>query len=449
MRSSLALKLLVLLLVTGALSLSAAFIFRHLIIGDFRSYREGEREDRVYWVTARLEGEYDRQRGWQQHVVADQAVWALLLGMETRLLDRSGRLLTDSTTALNGLSTGGLERVLAVSGYVPATARGAYIPYPLFVAGEEIGRLEVRFLDRNREELFLLRASRFLLWSSLLVGGLAVLLAVIASRRLTRPLAALTAAAEAIGRGELASRAPAHARDEIGRLGQTFNLMAENLEKQEGLRRKLFANAAHELRTPLAAMRCELEGMLDGLIPQSREQLQSLRDEINRLAGFLQGMEDLARAEASALSLHRQRLDLCPFLSSIVERYRPLFSEKGVALALDCQATATMEADHERLSQVMVNLLGNALKATGAGGRVTVRGGMQDSAALIEVIDTGGGIADEDMPRIFERFYRGPQGGMGLGLTIVKELVAAHGGRIEVESRPGEGSKFSIIVPSS
>ena len=447
MRRPLAAKFLVLILAIAALALTSAFIFRHLIIDDFRGFREGELEDRVYWVSARLEGDYDRQSGWQPAALNDHAVWALLLGMEVRVTDRGGRLLLDTTEALDSLSVVARERVMAVSAYKPGEVSGGYIPYPLFIAGQEIGRLEVRFLTRGREGLFLQRANRFLLWSSVLVGGLAVMLAIIAARRLTRPLSLLADAADAIGRGDLAIRVPVRSGDEIGRLGLTFNLMAENIERQEGLRRRLFANAAHELRTPLAAMRCELEGMLDGLIPASSEQLQSILDEINRLAGFLQGMEDLSRAEASLLSLCSQQLELCHFLQGIAGRYRPLFEGKDVRLELLCAGEISVHADPERLSQIVVNLLGNALQATSAGGRVRLSGEQRNSAVAIIIEDSGCGIAGEELPRIFERFYRGPQGGMGIGLAIVKELVDAHGGRVEVESRVGEGSRFTVLLP--
>jgi two-component system sensor histidine kinase BaeS len=194
-------------------------------------------------------------------------------------------------------------------------------------------------------------------------------------------------------------------------------------------------------------MRCELEGMLDGLIPASSEQLQSILDEINRLAGFLQGMEDLSRAEASLLSLCSQQLELCHFLQGIAGRYRPLFEGKDVRLELLCAGEISVHADPERLSQIVVNLLGNALQATSAGGRVRLSGEQRNSAVAIIIEDSGCGIAGEELPRIFERFYRGPQGGMGIGLAIVKELVDAHGGSVTVESRVGEGSRFTVLFP--
>lgn len=445
MRRPLSLKILVLLLFVSLLSLSATLIFRYLIIDDFRSFREGELEDRVYWVTARLEGSYSEDGGWVAAKVAEHTAWALPMGLEIRMSDINGNLVMDTDRALALLPEAGRDRLLTVSGYDRGRATGSYTPYPLFYHGSEIGRMEVRFLPPGRTELFEKRAGSFLLWSSLFVGLLSVLLGVVAARRLTIPLATLANAADEIGRGKLGSRVPENDRDEIGCLGQAFNRMAGQLELQERLRRTLFANAAHELRTPLAAMRCEIEGMMDGVIPVTCEQLQSINDEIMRLSGFLQGMEDLSLAEASALSLNLQSVMLCPFLNGIIERHLPIYREKGVQLEISCDSGETILADPERLSQVVVNLLANALKATSHGGRVTVRSGQAGGLPSLVVEDTGCGIAPDEIPRVFERFYRGVGGGTGIGLAIVRELVEAHGWCIEVESRIGQGSRFTVL----
>lgn len=445
MRRPLALKISVLLLFVSLLSLSATLIFRYLIIDDFRSFREGELEDRVYWVTARLEGSYAEDGGWVAARAAEHTAWALPMGLELRLRDINGNLLMDADRALASLSEASRERLIAVSGYDRNRASGNFIPYPLFSRGSEIGRLEVRFLSPGRTELFERRAGSFLLWSSLFVGLLAALLGTVVARRLAVPLVTLSNAADEIGRGKLGIRVPENNRDEIGRLGQAFNRMSGQLELQDHLRRTLFANAAHELRTPLAAMRCEIEGMMDGVIPVTGEQLQSLNDEIARLAGFLQGMEDLSLAEASGLSLNLQPVMLCQFLGGITERYIPLYREKGVQLDLSCDSGETVAADPERLSQVIVNLLSNALKATERGGRVAVRSERREGAPAIIVEDSGCGIAPEEIPLIFERFHRGAGGGTGIGLAIVRELVEAHGWRIEVESEPGRGSRFTVL----
>lgn len=228
--------------------------------------------------------------------------------------------------------------------------------------------------------------------------------------------------------------------------------MAAALEVQESLRRKLIADVAHELRTPLGVMRGELEGLMDGLIPNDSANLQSLYDETGRLKKIVDGIEDLNRAEASRLSLEIKPISLNSFLSEITNRLQPLLEQKNITLELHCGQDVSAEADPERLSQIVLNLLSNALKATEAteeGGSISVSvKPAANNEWAISVKDNGTGIQEEDIPYVFERFYHGRDGGLGIGLTIVKELVEAHGGRIEVRSEFGKGSEFTFFLPS-
>jgi two-component system sensor histidine kinase BaeS len=265
---------------------------------------------------------------------------------------------------------------------------------------------------------------------------------------LTRPIKELALAASAISKGNFKGRVSIQRRDEVGELSETFNRMAQTLETQESLRRKLIADVAHELRTPLGVMRGELEGMIDGLIPNDTARLQSLHDETGRLKTMVDGIEELNQAEASVLSLHVQHFGVKPFLGNIIDRYRNVFQEKGVALELACPHEIEINADPERLSQIIVNLLSNALRATNSGGHVSLSVIPVNSELGISVEDTGSGIAEKDLPFIFERFYHGPGGGLGIGLTIVRELVEAHGGRIEAKSAVGKGSQFTLFLPT-
>jgi two-component system sensor histidine kinase BaeS len=439
-------KILILLLAVAAVSLLAAVLLRDLMVRDFRSFREGEMEDRVYWVSAELEHAYGAG-GWSPTTVREEAVRALMLGLETRVLDRQGQLVADTASALAALPEARRERVLTVSRYQQRPDANGFVPYPLFVAGAEIGSLEVRFLPVDREERFILRSNRLLLGSAIAVGVTVLVLGILAARRLTRPLQSLAGGVDAIGRGELGVRVPVTGHDEVARVGQAFNRMAETLERQEKLRKQLFANAAHELRTPLAAMRGELEGMLDGLLPSTPEQLRSLHEETGRLTGLVKGMEELLQAEASVLSLQLQPVVLHAFLVGIADRYRSLAREAGVELLVTGDATLAVTADPERLGQIVVNLLANALRATPAGGRVTLTVARDRDAGMLTVADTGCGIAAEELPQIFERFYRGRTGGLGIGLAIVQELVAAHGGNVAVTSTPDVGTVFTIRLP--
>ena len=257
----------------------------------------------------------------------------------------------------------------------------------------------------------------------------------------------LSDAAGDIAAGDLSRRVRVPGHDEIGKLADSFNRMAEVLESQEKSRRRLLAGAAHELRTPLAIISGELEGMIDGVLPTSREGLQSMNDEALRLTSILNGLDELTRAESSVLSLQRDKFLLKPFLAAIVGRYERLFAEKNAVLLLDCPEQIMIVADPDRMSQIVINLIVNALKAIGIGGRVTIIASRNGDAVCLKVADNGKGIAEKDLSLLFERFFKGGGDGLGLGLAIVKELVAAHGGSVTVNSRLGEGAVFVVVFP--
>ncbi|MDD5244124.1 MAG: ATP-binding protein [Syntrophorhabdaceae bacterium] len=445
---SLRLKFLILLLAVVAIALVSTILFRHFMLRDFRAYLEGEAEDKVYLIQADLEGSYERYGGWKTDIQAQEAIRALMSGFEMRLTDHGGRLVIDTKSAIENASPLVKKRLEALAQFSVSESAGVFVPYPLFLAGKQLGTLEIRQLRPVREDIFLRRSDGFLMLSMVIVGGLSVLLSILFSRRLTRPVKELALAASAISRGDLQRRVAISRHDEVGKLGESFNHMAKALETQQILRRKLIADVAHELRTPLGVMRGELEGLMDGLIPNDSVCLQSLYDETGRLKNMVDAIEELNKAEASLLSLERHRIDLRSFLRNIVERFRTRFQEGGVVLELICPEGLSLYADPERLSQIILNLLSNALKATPSGGSVSVRVGSTEGRLEITVADSGSGIREEDIPFIFERFYHGPGGGLGIGLTIVKELLEAHGANIMVKSIPGNGSSFTMVFPA-
>jgi signal transduction histidine kinase len=443
MRSSIRWKL----IFVAALGVSSSLILRELIVRDFGQLTEGELEDRVYWVSAALETAFEKELGWNREAVAGDAVWALLLGIETRVRDRSGSLVMDTAMALEQLSPASRQRILASAGFDPDRGSGPYAGYPLFLRGNEIGHLEVRFFPRGKRVLFVSRTNRLLLISALLLGSVAILSSIILARRLSRPITRLARAADSISQGNLHERIECTGSDELAILSLSFNRMAQALEKQNALRKKISANFAHELRTPLAIMQGQLEGMLDGLIPNERRVLESLLEENLRLARIVASVEELVQAEASALSLRRILLHIKPLLESVAQRFAEGCGKKNIAFAIECGDEVRVNADPERLTQILINLVTNAVKAIDGGGTIRLRGAAEGGGCRIEVTDTGRGIAEADLPLIFERFYRTGSDGLGLGLPIVRELVDAHDGTIRVASRPGEGSTFSVWLP--
>lgn len=436
-----------LLLAVSILGLSASLYLRHMMVSDFKQYLDGELLDKVYQLTASLEGSYEQFGGWNEVYLRREAVKALMTGMVTRVLDSSGNELVDTAEALNGLPPLMKRRVNSLVNMNERTPFGDFVSYPLFLGGERIGILQVRSFPRERADLFAERSIRFLLIAFLTMGGIAVIASVVFSRKLTLPIKRLEEQTRLIREGDFTGKVDLSDIGEIGSLSRSFNEMADTLQLQESLRRKLIANVAHELRTPLGAMRGELEGMLDGVLDMDKEQLRSLYEETGRLRAMLDGIDDLTQAQASSLNLAKQHVDLDYFLGNIVERFRAGALETGVAMELDAKEHVTAWADPDRLSQIVINLLQNAIRAVPDGGKVQLGYGRDGSGTFIAIRDTGHGIPEEDLPHIFDRFYSGSGDGLGLGLAIVKELVDAHGGKIEVHSEVGKGTEVRITLP--
>jgi two-component system, OmpR family, sensor histidine kinase BaeS len=449
MLRSLHLKFFLVLFGVALVALSGTLILRQLMLGDFADYIEGNAEDTVYGLLANFEGAYERDQGWKEETETQLITWALTLGYNVRVLDGNGKVVADTEKALARASSAVKRRLASLSHGQEAIVGGAYVPYPLFLSGTRIGTLELKVVATAKESLFVQRTARFLLLSTIVVGGLALLISLVFSSRLTKPIKELALAASAIARGDLRQRVRVTRRDEVGNLGDTFNHMAEALAQQDLLRRKLIADVAHELRTPLAVMRGEIEAMIDGIMVVDERRLESLQEETERLKRMVEGIEELNQAETSALKLMRQTILLRPFLSGIRDRFERVFNEKGVALGLNCRDDAELDADPERLSQIVINLISNALKATDAGGSVSIDVSQEHGGYAITVRDTGKGIDQKELAFVFERFYKGSGGGLGIGLTIAKELAEAHGGRIAVASTPKEGSVFTVHLPAS
>lgn len=447
MHCSLRCKSLLLFILISAIALSSAFVLRGLVMRDFAEYLDGESQDRIQRVVALLEGGYEQNNGWNRDRLATDLAWALQLGIAVHLFDSAGRPVIDSEQAVSALTPLMRKRVLDATGYDPQKVKGASVPYPLYLRVEEIGHLEAQVLERVKEDYFVRSSSRVLLASVTILGLVSVLAGIVASRRLSRPILELVDASGDIAGGNLSRRVRISGNDEIGRLSRSFNSMASGLEAQEKLRRTLLSNAAHELRTPLAIISGELEGMLDGVLPTDRSALQSLHDEARRLTAILDGVDEMSRAEASVLNLHKETFLLKPYLTTIVSRFERTIAEKNAVLILDCPDALRINADPDRLSQILINLISNSIKAVSFGGQVVITASSYGEQICLEITDNGCGILEEDLPHIFERFYKGKGGGLGLGLAIVQELVTAHGGTVSVKSSAASGTSFRVMLP--
>lgn len=314
------------------------------------------------------------------------------------------------------------------------------------------------------EQDFLERVQSSLILAGLLAAGVAILLGLIITRQITRPLHALTAGARRIARGQLDYRVEVQTKDEIGDLATSFNEMASVLSNNEETRRRLLADITHELRTPLTVIEGTVNGILDGVFEPDKERLNSIKDETFLLTRLINDLRDISLAESGQLKLEIITTDMVKLVERKLSQAERAAHEKGVQLELQvAQDLPEIRVDLIRMEQVIANLITNAVRHTFAGGKVTVslQGGTADDGSgldcphmLISVADTGEGIGAEHLGKIFERFYRADssraksRGETGLGLAIVKQMVEAHSGSVWVESELDKGSTFFIALPS-
>ena len=340
-----------------------------------------------------------------------------------------------------------------------ATAPGPQSSPAIVVRGERAGTAVVRSTGAG------LNAADRVLQAALLraiagAAGLAALLALLTglavARRITRPVTRLIAVTRAMAGGDHAARVgEIRAPGELRELAAAFDQMAGTLERQEQIRRNLVADVAHELRTPIAILQAGHEALLDGVAEPTPAELGSLRDEVLRLARMVGDLQTLAAADAAALNLARRRCDLADLAAAAADSLARRFEAAGITLDRRLAASPVL-ADPHWLHQVITNLLTNALKFTPAGGHVTIATRRSGAEAVLQVTDTGSGIPADDLPRIFDRFWRGQQAaqvsGSGIGLAVAAELAQAHGGRLTARSEsegPGRGTEITLTLPGA
>jgi two-component system sensor histidine kinase BaeS len=285
-------------------------------------------------------------------------------------------------------------------------------------------------------------------------GLLAILAGVWLSWQITRPLARLRNAAEQFATGKLNTRVKVTSKDEVGRVGLAFNNMAGELQRQEGLRKQMVADIAHELRTPLSVMQVNLEAMNDELLPTSPEELDGLHHEVLRLSRLVEDLRLLSLADSGNLSLESEPVDVNALVETAVRRLKPQADARDIILGASLsQKPATISGDEDKLHQVLANLIANSLRYTPAGKRVDVAVQADRQWVTLQVGDEGPGIDPADLPVLFERFYKEDrarsrgESGSGLGLSIVKQLVELHGGEIQAALPEAGGLEVTIRLP--
>ncbi|HXF20612.1 MAG TPA: ATP-binding protein, partial [Streptosporangiaceae bacterium] len=379
---------------------------------------------------------YDKNDTWTNaglSLVLDQAART---GLAVQILDQTGHVVDQSGNF--------------------RTASGPQESPPITVRGQRVGTAVVRITgsgigaaDRGLKTALL----RAIAGAAGLAALLALLTGLAVARRITRPVTRLIRVTRAMGGGDRAARVgPVAAPGELRELATAFDQMADGLDREEQLRRDLVADIAHELRTPIAVLQAGHEALLDGVAEPTPEQLASLRDEVLRLARMVGDLQTLAAADAAAMQLTLRPGDLAGIAATAADSLAGQFEAAGITLHRQLTPVPVL-ADAHWLHQVVTNLLTNALKFTPAGGRVTIEAGPADGQARLRVSDTGAGIPAEELPRIFNRFWRGRQAstvsGSGIGLAIAAELAQAHGGQLTAASQPGQGTELTLTLPSA
>ena len=430
----------------------------------FRRYVRDGLEKSARQVVAQIGAQIGPDGSWDETAISAIGMSALEQGMIVKVSSLTGNTVWDAMVHNNGLCVQMLAHMAQNMESRYRNWHGMYKEnvYPLRASFRDAGAVTIGyygpFFLNDQELSFLNTLNRLLVIIAVAALALAVGVGSYAARRITVPLAGVAAATQSIAAGNRDVQITRKTRvRELDGIAAAVNDLSRALGRQEALRRRLTADMAHELRTPLATLQSHLEAIQDGVWEPDAARLSVLHEEVLRINRLVAELEQLARYEGDGLSLTKSSTDVGALVRGIVKNHEPQFTEKGVSLrflpgAGDTAPTAPVDPD--KISQAVINLLSNALKFTPAGGTVEVRVESRDGSVEIDVSDTGIGIGADDLPRVFERFYRVDSsrsratGGAGIGLSIAKAIVDAHGGTINAASEPGKGSDFRITIPA-
>lgn len=428
---------LVILVVIG----SVFFFINRATQAEIRQFVEYVAQMRAERMEIVLSGYY-LQRGDWEGIQPFVEQWGNLYGQRIILTDANGSVVADSEGDVLGES------------YAPdSPGRPLSPPWQTGTIGtlyiessSDVGLISLQILFNE--------IGRFFIWGGLIGVAIALVITFLLSRRVLAPVKALTSAARQLGRGDFSQRVQVKDKGEVGEMANTFNFMASDLEQAEQLQRNMVADIAHELRTPLSNLRGYLEAVRDGVIKPDADTIRSLDEEAALLSRLVDDLQELSLAEAGELKLVCQAENIGELIKQTVGGLQTQAATKGLSVSVDLpDRLPAVNIDSPRISQVLRNLLENALAHTAEGDAITVTATQQGNWVEVSVVDTGEGIPAEGLPNIFERFYRVDKsrarttGGSGLGLTIAKRLVEAHGGTIQAQSEQGKGSCFSFTVP--
>ncbi len=431
---------------------------------EFQQYASQSSQNYVENVAGVLGSFYERDQGWAG---IDELLTDLLRSTSDRLV------LTNS----DGLVVGDTDHDWVGDTAVDVGLSGGTV---VVASGEDVGQVYLfstftrggrgfgygggaQQSSPSNEQTFLDRVNRWLIIVAITSAVVALALGLILMRQIVGPVKLLNRGARQVAGGNLAYRVDIKSKDELGDLGRSFNTMAANLEGAETERRRIIADISHELRTPLTVIEGTVDGIQDGVFQADKEHLGAIREQTALLTRLTADLRDLSLAESGQLKLQLATTNLADLLRRDLLTFAAPARDKGVELGSDMAPDLPQaEVDPARIDQVLGNLMSNAIRHTPAGGKITVSAraidrdqahGVDASSVLVSVADTGEGISPEHLPHVFDRFYRVEEsrsrgeGGAGLGLAIVRQMVEAHGGKVWVDSQPDKGSTFHVALP--
>jgi len=444
------------LILFGTISIFANYILE----SQFKDYVITQQELKNSTLIATVESHYSDWGGkWDVAGLEDIGVNALGEGLMIRVMDQDGKVLWDAMVHNSGMCATIIKDMGQMMQSRDASFQGGYVEkiYPVSKDGSIFGTVAVGYYGpyaySANDIKFLDTLNRFMQFAALIAAALSLILGLYMARQLSTPIKRVTVVSGQIAKGNFNDRIKENSTTiEILELAESINSLAETLEKQEVLRKRLTADVAHELRTPLATLQSHIEAMLDGVWEPDAARLISCHEETQRLSKIVNSLEQLARYESENLILDKKNFLVTELIKRTVTSLETVLKAKDITL--ETKGTdQEIVADEDKISQILVNLIANAIKYTPEGGTITIETLGFEHQVSITVSDTGIGISPDDLPNIFERFFRADQsraqqtGGSGIGLAIVKSLVDAHHGSIIVKSEIGKGSSFETILP--
>jgi signal transduction histidine kinase len=456
----------------GVTILSIVLVSAITNITVFRKFDIYMRDEQTYKITEFvnfIEDAYKQEQQWSEVVVEQIQSNPSMRDFDVRIKDKENKIIFAHSiqsdmwnmhqqmmgrmghSIFGGMGQNMMSRSMDASNYQEEL-------YELKADGKIIGSLVVGYVGplmiSEREVEFTRGINKAIIYAAVFAVIIAILLGQYFSRIVSRPIIKITKASNDIRNGKLETRIKIkNDVTELKELSNAINHLAISLEEQQSLRKRLTADISHELRTPLTILHGQIEAISDGVWEPTKERMNIFKNEVVRLMTLVEQLKDLSEIETSDIALEMTQFNVSKLMWDAVENFKYQYSSKNIKLNCEIEEDIFICADRYRVSQILINLLSNALKFTEAEGHVTVKVSRDDENVLLEVSDTGMGISEEDLPRIFERLYRGDKsrsrktGGAGIGLTITKRLVEAHQGSIRVESEAGKGSRFIVILP--